>query len=91
MAEEVVRRRRVVADPTNSDLVEDRRVTTSDDGSAGLGVALAVALAILAILALIAVGRGFFVPAATTNGVSDTTNPAVTPPPGTPTTNPSMR
>lgn len=82
MAEEIVRRRRVVAEPTEREIARERPV--DQDGSAGLGVALAVALAILAILALIAVGRGFFAPSSSNTGTTGTTPaPVVQPPAGT--------
>ena len=58
MAEEVVRRRRVLTDH-DTDVVTD----IDDDASSGLGVALAVALAIIAVLALFALARGVFTPA----------------------------
>ncbi len=85
MAEQIVRRRQVITEPTEADLTEDRTVVEDRDGSAGLGVALAVALAILAILALIAVSRGFFAPASSPSSGSSNTTPApanTTPTPG---------
>lgn len=60
MAEEVIRRRRVLNEP-DTDVTYDT-VTDDDDASTGLGVALAVALAIIAVLALFALARGVFTP-----------------------------
>lgn len=61
MAEEVIRRRRVLNEP-DTEVRYDTDTDTDDDASTGLGVALAVALAIIAVLALFALARGVFTP-----------------------------
>ncbi len=72
MAEEVIRRRRVLSDTADG---FDSGEVVREDGTSGLGVALAVALAIIAVLALFALARGVFTPAPSTTPNTVQINP----------------
>jgi hypothetical protein len=72
MAEKVITRRRVLSDFGNDVIHED---VVEDSASSGLGVALAVALAIVALLALFALARGVFTPTTSSTPTNIQVNP----------------